>query len=630
MQTPATDLPPDALLDAAFEHAGVALCLLAPDGTILRANAEWLRSTGLGAKDAIGADVLDLFPEVRRYSAALYARAMAGERVDIPRRATRFRGVEVWWEGRLSRVPFAGGTAFLITAIDVTAEVARQRADQAALRESASFLRRVIDLAPNMVFVKDRQGRFVLVNEALARCYGAQVDAVVGKTDADFNPDAEQLANFRRADLEVMESRTAQRIAEEPVRHSDGQVRWYTTVKVPLVRDDGTCDHVLGVATDITELRRMQEGLEETEQRFRFLANAMPQIVCVLGPDGRVEYVNPGWSDYSGLDAAATRAAGWETVLHPDDLAAAVECRRRVLKRLLPQEVELRYRARDGSYRWFLSRVAPIVERGRVVRLVGAAMDIEDRKRALEALRTSEQLLRDADRRKDEFLRMLSHELRNPLAPIRSSLFILDHAGVTAEQARRAKEVAKRQLFHLTRLVDDLLDVTRISRGKVELRRAEVDLTILARRTAEDHRALMQDRQLALAVEVPERPVVVRGDETRLTQVLGNLLHNAAKFTPAGGRVTLALAADARQAVIHVRDTGAGIEPEMIATIFEPFTQAKQTLARSEGGLGLGLALVKGLIALHGGDVSAFSAGHGRGTDFVVTLPLAERAELFG
>jgi CheY-like chemotaxis protein len=171
--------------------------------------------------------------------------------------------------------------------------------------------------------------------------------------------------------------------------------------------------------------------------------------------------------------------------------------------------------------------------------------------------------------------------------------------------------------------VDDLLDVTRIARGKIELRRAPLDLAALARRTAEDHRALMHDRYLELAVEVPGEPLMVNGDETRLAQVLGNLLHNAAKFTPAGGRVALAVGVEDGRAVVHVRDTGAGIAPDVLPTIFEPFTQAEQTIARSEGGLGLGLALVRGLVALHGGDVAAVSAGPGRGTDFVVTLPLA-------
>jgi PAS domain S-box-containing protein len=494
------------------------------------------------------------------------------------------------------------------------------------------------------------------------------------------------------------------------------------------------------------------------------VVDAMPQIVCVVEPDGSPEYVNLAWTAFSGLDLEATARAGWAGFVHPDDFGAVCDCRLRALKTRAPQQVELRYRAADGTYHWFLSRLAPIVEGGRVVRFVGAALDIQDRKRAEAALRESEEQarvsedrarrqlaeieaiyvsapvglcvfdrdlrwvrlneraaeidghpleahigktprdllpsvgeqaeaalrkildtgaplldfeiagttpaqpgvtrfwnerwvpikdregcvlgvsvaveeitqrkraeaelreanerLRDADRRKDEFLGMLSHELRNPLAPIRNALYVLERADPAGPQARRAKDVAVRQLSHITRLVDDLLDVTRIARGKIELRRTDVNLAALARETADDHRALMKERGLELALDVPCEAVVVNGDHARLAQVLGNLVNNAAKFTPAGGRVTLTVRAEGRHAVVHVQDTGPGIEPQMLHSIFEPFTQAKQTLARSEGGLGLGLALVRGLVTLHRGEVTAVSGGAGQGTDFVVRIPL--------
>lgn len=222
---------------------------------------------------------------------------------------------------------------------------------------------------------------------------------------------------------------------------------------------------------------------------------------------------------------------------------------------------------------------------------------------------------------RDHFLAMLSHEIRNPLTPIRNSLYILDHAEPAGQQAVRAKQVAGRQLAYLTRLVDDLLDVTRIARGKVELRPTRVDLSELARRTGEDHRSLMQERGVAFEVEESSQPVWVKGDETRLAQAIGNLLQNAAKFTPPGGTVRLAVAKEGNTAEIRVKDTGHGIEPKLIKDIFEPFVQATQSLARTEGGLGLGLALVKGLVELHGGSVAATSAGHNQGAQFTMRLP---------
>jgi signal transduction histidine kinase/ActR/RegA family two-component response regulator len=278
------------------------------------------------------------------------------------------------------------------------------------------------------------------------------------------------------------------------------------------------------------------------------------------------------------------------------------------------KDAEVEFRRRDGSV--FTASISAQLFDARGERfLLAITRDISDLKRA-------EQTLRDADRRKDEFLGMLSHELRNPLAPVKNSLYVLDHVEPTGAQARRAKEIASRQVAHMTRIVDDLLDVTRIGQGKIELQYGAVDIAGLARRTAEDYGELMQDRHIALKVEVPPHPVVIRGDETRLNEVLGNLLHNAAKFTHAGGWVTLTVTEDQGKAVVRVRNTGSGIAPDVLPTIFEPFTQGKQALARSEGGLGLGLALVKALVEMHGGSVTASSDGLGKGATFTIALPL--------
>ena len=252
------------------------------------------------------------------------------------------------------------------------------------------------------------------------------------------------------------------------------------------------------------------------------------------------------------------------------------------------------------------------------------ARSVTEREALMSSLQVSKERLEEADRRKDEFLGMLSHELRNPLAPIRNSIYILKHADPTGEQARRAKAVIERQAEQLTRLVDDLLDVTRIARGKIELRRDRLDLAQLVRRAGEDHLGLMRERGIELGTDVPRRPMWVEGDAVRLAQVVGNLLQNSAKFTPRGGRVTLALEAVRGAAEIHVRDNGAGMDRELLNHAFEPFVQGERTLARTSGGLGLGLALVKGLIEMHGGSVRAASAGPGQGSELVARLQLVE------
>ena len=229
--------------------------------------------------------------------------------------------------------------------------------------------------------------------------------------------------------------------------------------------------------------------------------------------------------------------------------------------------------------------------------------------------------LEKVDRRKNDFLAMLSHELRNPLAPILNSIYILGRADAASEHALRARQVIERQIQHVTRLVDDLLDVTRISRGKIQLRLERVNLSDLVRRTAEDESTVFETLDIRLATNVPELPVWVIADPTRIAQMIGNLLRNAAKFTPAAGRVALCLQVVDECVEIRVSDTGTGIDPELLPELFQPFVQGKQSLARTDGGLGLGLALVKGIIEMHHGTVEVKSGEAGKGSTFIVRLP---------
>jgi two-component system CheB/CheR fusion protein len=246
-----------------------------------------------------------------------------------------------------------------------------------------------------------------------------------------------------------------------------------------------------------------------------------------------------------------------------------------------------------------------------------------EQSREVQRLAESEALLREEDRRRNHFLAILSHELRNPLAPIRNGLHLLDRAPPGSEQAARATKVINRQVDQLARLVDDLLDLTRISRGKITLDRSRIDLRDLARQACEDHRTVFDARGVRLHVAVPDDPALIHADAARMTQVIGNLLQNAAKFTPAGGSTSVTVAAANGRAEIRVRDDGIGIEPEFLGRVFEPFAQAESGREKTHGGLGLGLALVKGLVELHGGAVVAMSPGANRGSEFVVGLPLA-------
>ncbi len=246
------------------------------------------------------------------------------------------------------------------------------------------------------------------------------------------------------------------------------------------------------------------------------------------------------------------------------------------------------------------------------------------RQESEERYRAIAEKLEEADRRKNEFLSVLSHELRNPLAPIRNALHLLARAPDDLARTARARDVIARQFGHLSRLVDDLLDITRITRGRIELHRAPLDLSRLVRDTVEDHRGELEAAGLRLLLEVPTAVVPIDGDATRLAQVLGNLLANSAKFTARGGTVAVRIGEEpGGAALIEVRDTGEGIEADVLSRLFQPFSQADRSLARSRGGLGLGLTVVKGLVELHGGTVAVTSGGRGAGTKVVVRLPLA-------
>jgi signal transduction histidine kinase len=244
--------------------------------------------------------------------------------------------------------------------------------------------------------------------------------------------------------------------------------------------------------------------------------------------------------------------------------------------------------------------------------------------RALLRARQAEEALREADRRKDEFLATLAHELRNPLAPIRNAVQIMKLVGLKDPRAQHARELIERQVGLLARLVDDLMDVARITAGKITLRREIADLEVILHRAIELSRPLIEERRHELTVRAADLPIRLEVDPVRLAQVVSNLLNNAAKYTEAGGHITLTVETVGSEVAVRVRDTGLGIPPELLSRVFDLFTQVDQTLDRSQGGLGIGLTLVKRLVELHGGRVTAASEGLGRGSEFTVYLPLRE------
>jgi PAS domain S-box-containing protein len=374
---------------------------------------------------------------------------------------------------------------------------------------------------------------------------------------------------------------------------------------------------VLQTCRDVSDRKRAEEALRESEARFRHLADAMPQIVWTAQPDGCVDYLNRRWFEYTGFAQEHTFSPdGWKPILYPDDVAACDQKWAWAVQTGEPYQIEHRFKdRRTGGYRWHLGRAVPERdESGRIVRWFGTCTDIDDQKRAEEALR-------DADRHKDEFLAMLAHELRNPLAPILNGLHILRMSKLDGSATERVRSMMEQQVRNLTRLVDDLLDVSRITRGKIQLRKQTTDLTSVVGHAVEAARPVIELRKHELVVSLPKEPVYLEADVTRLEQILTNLLNNASKYTEPGGSIWLTAERENSEVVLRVRDNGIGIPEELLPRVFDMFTQADRTLDRSQGGLGIGLTLVHRLVELHGGNVVAHSEGAGKGSEFTVRLP---------
>lgn len=548
------------------------------------------------------------------------------------------------------------------------------------------------------------------------------------------------------------------------IKPDSGELRWIVT-RLAIVRDpEGVATRLLGADIDITDQKRRELDVRDSELRMRTLADAVPQLIWTNDSQGIANYFNLRWYEYSGLGFEQSVGLGWQAIVHPDDAPASVDRWRAALAAGRVFDTEFRLRDADGAYRWFLGRNVPLTDvHGRVVGWFGSATEIDTVKRAQESAHASEARLRVtmesaldyaiitidahgiiigwsngaerafqyseaevvgqhtrliftpedraqgapeqemgkalatgraederwhlrrdgtrfymsgvmapicdpshtgfvkvardmterrqaedalkqsevryrelaedlsrtkealilADRQKDQFIATLAHELRNPLAPVASAMQLISMSGSTDPQVLWALDVVNRQTHSMARLIDDLMDVSRISQNKLMLRRERVELETVLRDALDITRPLVEQRGQRLDIVLPEEPVLLNGDATRLSQVFANLLDNAAKYTEPGGTLGLSVQVDAQAVVVRVADSGIGIAPENVGRIFDLFSQVRTSRDRGKGGLGIGLSLVRQLVGLHGGTITVDSEGEGRGSVFTVRLPLA-------
>ena len=386
----------------------------------------------------------------------------------------------------------------------------------------------------------------------------------------------------------------------------------------------GQAIHFATIARDISEAKRVERLLKASEEQFRTMADNIPQLAWMARPDGHIYWYNRRWYEYSGASLETQEGWGWKSLHHPDKLEEVTARWNASLASGEPFDMVFPLKRHDGEFRPFLTRVMSVKdEAGRVMHWFGTNTDITEQRELELQLRQLAAELSEADRRKDEFLATLAHELRNPLAPIRNGLLILQWAGL-APDVEALRAMMERQLEQMVHIVDDLLDVSRVSQGKLLLRLERIDLATAMTGAVETARPTIDAAEHTLAVELPADPIYLDADATRLGQVFSNLLINAAKYSEPGSQIRLSAAREGTGGVaVRVRDSGVGIPTEMLPEIFGMFTQVERTLEKSQGGLGIGLTLVKRLVEMHGGTVEARSDGPGLGSEFIVRLPMA-------
>jgi PAS domain S-box-containing protein len=547
--------------------------------------------------------------------------------------------------------PLVGGVA-----IDITDQVLTRT----VLEESERRFRQLAENINEVFWVSDPDKTQVLyVSPAYEQVWGRSCRSLYEQPRSFLdavNPEdrervvAPSLERQRRGEASEVEYR---------VIRPDGSVRRVRDRAFPVKDASGRVYRIAGVAEDVTARKLAEEELRQRAEETEKLLDLLP-LGVFFAHDPACRRITGNRAGYEllrlpvGSNLSVTPLPGEEPPfvvrrdgkpLPPEELPM----QRAAVTGAEVRGVEVEHVYPDGTTRTLYGSASPLLDaQGKVRGCVGSFLDITDRKRMEAELRQRVEQLAEADRRKDEFLALLGHELRNPLTPIRNAVQVMRLLGpdpggsggvspptlragsggvnpptLRDEDLRRARDMIDRQVQHLTRMVDELLDVSRIQRGKVRLRPERLDLARLARLVADDFRATAEKAGVALELDLPGTPVWVEGDPTRLTQVLANLLQNAVKFSDGDSRVTVAVRADrgCGPAVLSVRDNGSGIEPGLLPGLFESFAQADRSLDRSKGGLGLGLALVKGLVELHGGTVEACSEGPGRGSEFLVRLP---------
>lgn len=524
------------------------------------------------------------------------------------------RDVTEYYDWRIERIVLPdGGYGVVCYFRDVSKDVyARQAVARSELRYRTLF-ESIEQGFCILQVIFDESGRpvdyrYIEINPSFERQTG--MSDAVGKTIRELVPDIEPFWFDIYGNVAL---------TGEPIRfvdHAKSMGRWFDVDAFRV--GDPEERRVAVLFADVTERKKVEEALRESEARFRTMADNAPVLIWLADTSGDATYFNRQWLRFTGRSPEAELGAGWTTGIHPDDREASLRCYRSAFAAHRSFRMEYRLRRHDGEYRWLVDEGVPRhLRNGTFAGYIGSCIDITEHRR-------SEEVLRETDRRKDEFLATLAHELRNPLAAITTATNVLGSAGDDSTRIGEMAAIIDRQSSQLVRLIDDLLDVTRISRGKVKLERKPVDLADIIRQVVADSLDACRTKGLTLLTDLPEQKLIVHADPVRLSQVISNLLENACKFTPADGEIRVSTERMQNDALVRITDTGIGMSHDQLTRIFEMFEQGQDWPNHRMGGLGIGLSLAKSIMEMHGGEIEAHSSGAGTGSEFLVRLPVSD------
>ncbi|MBD2121839.1 PAS domain S-box protein [Trichocoleus sp. FACHB-262] len=597
------------------------------DHRVLQANPAFERQTGIANPE--GKTASEFVPGLEQYWNDLYAQVIhTGESI---RTEERIDALDRWLDVLVSRV----GDATMRQVAVIFTDISERKQTEATLRESEQRFRLMADVVPQIVWITDTQGQLEFFNKQWSDYTGVPYEPMAA---------AEAVASFVHpddGDHSMAAFNAALRIGsvfsvEQRIRSATGSYRWFL-VRAEPYRDPQTGEIIrwFGASVDIHERKQAEATLLQREAQFRQLADAMPQQVWITDAQGNTQYVNQQWTTYTGLTLEQTQDIHCATqMIHPDDFEATIALWQMALATGAPYQAE--FRLKHGvaqTYHWFLARAIAIRDdQGQIVQWFGTSTDIEEFRRAqaereqlLQREQTAREIAENANRIKDEFLAVLSHELRSPLNPILGWVQLLRTGKLDAARQANALVTIERNAKLQSQLIEDLLDISRIMQGKLSLTPTPTSLAFVISAAVETVRLAADAKQIAIGLDLDLDTAPIFGDAARLQQVVWNLLTNAVKFTPHGGQVTVELTQLAGLAQIRVRDTGIGIKPQFLPDVFEYFRQEDGSTTRKFGGLGLGLAIVRQIVELHGGTVKVESEGEHQGAIFIVQLPAMQQ-----